>query len=151
MARPDLVASLDAQVQATVAGGGRVLIGGARLPGPGCYYPPTVLTDIPVNSPAYREELFGPVASVFVVDGIEEAIRLANDTCFGLGASVWTSDPHEQNQFVKDLESGQVFINAMVVSDPRLPFGGVKTSGYGRELGIQGIREFVQIKTVWAA
>jgi succinate-semialdehyde dehydrogenase/glutarate-semialdehyde dehydrogenase len=150
LARPDLVAALDAQVKATVAAGARVLTGGAPVAGPGCYYPPTVLTDIPPSSPAYTEELFGPVASVFVVDGIAAAIRLANDTAYGLGASVWTSDADEQNRFVSELESGQVFINAMVVSDPRLPFGGVKTSGYGRELGIQGIREFIQIKTVWS-
>jgi succinate-semialdehyde dehydrogenase/glutarate-semialdehyde dehydrogenase len=151
MARPDLVTTLDAQVKTTVALGARVLTGGAPLAGPGCYYPPTVLTDIPVASPAYREELFGPVASVFVVSGIDEAIRLANDTIYGLGASVWTTDANEQARFVSELETGQVFINAMVASDPRVPFGGVKASGYGRELGIQGIREFVQIKTVWAA
>jgi succinate-semialdehyde dehydrogenase/glutarate-semialdehyde dehydrogenase len=151
MARPDLVTTLDAQVKKTVALGARVLTGGAPLAGPGCYYPPTVLIDIPVDSPAYREELFGPVASVFVVGGIGEAIRLANDTIYGLGASVWTNDPNEQACFVNELEAGQVFINAMVASDPRVPFGGVKASGYGRELGIQGIREFVQIKTVWAA
>jgi succinate-semialdehyde dehydrogenase / glutarate-semialdehyde dehydrogenase len=151
MARPDLVTTLDAQVKTTVALGARVLTGGAPLAGPGCYYPPTVLTDIPVDSPAYREELFGPVASVFVVGGIEEAIRLANDTIYGLGASVWTNDANEQACFVSELEAGQVFINAMVASDPRVPFGGVKASGYGRELGIQGIREFVQIKTVWEA
>ena len=151
MARPDLVTTLDAQVKTTVALGARVLTGGAPLAGPGCYYPPTVLIDIPVSSPAYREELFGPVASVFVVGGIDEAIRLANDTIYGLGASVWTNDANEQARFVSELEAGQVFINAMVASDPRIPFGGVKASGYGRELGIQGIREFVQIKTVWAA
>jgi succinate-semialdehyde dehydrogenase/glutarate-semialdehyde dehydrogenase len=151
MARPDLVTTLDAQVKTTVALGARVLTGGSPLAGPGCYYPPTVLTDIPVDSPAYREELFGPVASVFVVSGIDEAIRLANDTIYGLGASVWTNDANEQACFVSELEAGQVFINAMVASDPRVPFGGVKASGYGRELGVQGIREFVQIKTVWAA
>jgi succinate-semialdehyde dehydrogenase/glutarate-semialdehyde dehydrogenase len=151
MARSDLVATLDAQVQATVARGARLLTGGAPLPGPGYYYPPSILTDIPVDSPAYREELFGPVASVFTVADLDEAIRLANDTSYGLGASVWTNDTTEQARFASELEVGQVFINAMVVSDPRVPFGGVKNSGYGRELGIQGIREFVQIKTVWAA
>ena len=150
MARPDLVTALDGQVKTTVAAGAQLLTGGAPLAGPGCYYPPTVLTSIPKNSPAYREELFGPVASVFVVDGIDEAIRLANDTAYGLGASVWTTDRAEQDRFASELESGQVFINAMVVSDPRVPFGGVKTSGYGRELGVHGIREFVQPKTVWA-
>jgi succinate-semialdehyde dehydrogenase/glutarate-semialdehyde dehydrogenase len=151
LARPDLVANLDAQVKATVAAGARVMTGGAPAPGPGCYYPPTVLTDVPVNSPAYREELFGPVASVFIIDGIDDAIRLANDSSYGLGSSVWTTDRAEQDRFVSELETGQVFVNAMVVSDPRVPFGGVKMSGYGRELGVQGIREFVQIKTIWAA
>ena len=149
LARRDLVATLDAQVRTTIARGARLLTGGAPLAGPGCYYPPTVLTDIPVDSPAYREELFGPVASLFVVAGIDEAIRLANDTVFGLGASVWTQDSGEQARFVNELEAGQVFVNAMVASDPRVPFGGVKNSGYGRELGALGIREFVQAKTVW--
>ncbi len=151
MARRDLVEALDAQVRLTVARGARLLTGGAPLPGPGCYYPPTVLTDVPENSPAYREELFGPVASLFVVSGIDEAIRLANDTVFGLGASVWTNDAREQARFVNELDAGQVFVNAMVASDPRVPFGGVKNSGYGRELGSLGIREFVQAKTVWVA
>ena len=151
LARRDLVEKLDAQVRSTVARGARLLTGGAPLPGPGCYYPPTILTDIPADSPAYREELFGPVASVFVVPGIDEAIRLANDTIFGLGASVWTNDTREQARFVNELDAGQVFVNAMVASDPRVPFGGVKNSGYGRELGSLGIREFVQAKTVWIA
>jgi succinate-semialdehyde dehydrogenase/glutarate-semialdehyde dehydrogenase len=151
LARRDLVETLDAQVRATIARGARLLTGGAPLPGPGSYYPPTVLTDIPLDSPAYREELFGPVASVFIVAGIDESIRLANDTAFGLGASVWTKDAGEQARFVNELEAGQVFINAMVASDPRVPFGGVKNSGYGRELGYHGIREFVQVKTIWFA
>ena len=151
MARRDLVETLDAQVRLSIARGARLLTGGAPLPGPGCFYPPTVLTDIPADSPAYREELFGPVASLFMVSGIDEAIRLANDSAFGLGASVWTNDPHEQARFVGELEAGQVFVNAMVASDPRVPFGGVKNSGYGRELGCPGIREFVQAKTVWIA
>jgi succinate-semialdehyde dehydrogenase/glutarate-semialdehyde dehydrogenase len=151
LARRDLLDTLDAQVRATVSRGARLLTGGAPLPGAGSYYPPTVLADVPVDSPAYGEELFGPVASVFVVSGMDEAIRLANDTIYGLGASVWTNDTGEQARFVNELEAGQVFINAMVASDPRVPFGGVKNSGYGRELGALGIREFVQAKTVWIA
>lgn len=151
LARPDLIAQLDAQVKATLAAGASVILGGAPLPGPGCYYPPTILVDIPVDSPAYRDEFFGPVASVFVVDGLDEALALANDTRFGLGASLWSNDLGEQQQFVREIEAGQAFVNAMVASDPRIPFGGIKTSGYGRELGVEGIREFVQIKTVWVA
>jgi succinate-semialdehyde dehydrogenase/glutarate-semialdehyde dehydrogenase len=149
LARADLVDSLAAQVDASVARGARVLTGGSRPSRPGYYYLPTVLTDIPKDSPAYRDELFGPVASVFRVATIDEAIALANDTRFGLGASVWTSDPAEQEHFAKGIEAGQVFVNAMVASDPRVPFGGVKNSGYGRELSVYGIREFVNIKTVW--
>jgi succinate-semialdehyde dehydrogenase/glutarate-semialdehyde dehydrogenase len=149
LARADLVDSLVAQVDASVARGARVLTGGSRPSRPGYYYLPTVLTDIPKDSPAYRDELFGPVASVFRVATIDEAIALANDTRFGLGASVWTSDPAEQEHFAKGIEAGQVFVNAMVASDPRVPFGGVKNSGYGRELSVYGIREFVNIKTVW--
>ncbi|MEP6713928.1 MAG: NAD-dependent succinate-semialdehyde dehydrogenase [Terriglobia bacterium] len=151
MARPDLLAKLDSQVRATLARGARALIGGAPLAGPGSYYPPTVLVDVPPDSPAGCEELFGPVASVFIVDTLEEALRLANDTIYGLGASLWSNDPSEQQLFVNEIEAGQAFVNAMVASDPRVPFGGIKTSGYGRELGDEGIREFVQIKTVWVA
>jgi succinate-semialdehyde dehydrogenase/glutarate-semialdehyde dehydrogenase len=149
LARADLRDTLAAQVDETVARGARVLTGGRPSPGPGYIYPPTVLTDIPKDSPAYRDELFGPVASVFRVRNIDEAIALANDTRFGLGASVWTKDPVEQARLAEALEVGQVFVNAMVASDPRVPFGGVKNSGYGRELGQHGIREFVNAKTVW--
>jgi succinate-semialdehyde dehydrogenase/glutarate-semialdehyde dehydrogenase len=151
LALPDLVKDLEAQVSATVKAGARVLTGGSRRPGAGNYFEPTVLIDIPKDSPAYREELFGPVASVFRVSSIDEAIRIANDTTFGLGASVWTRDDGERDRFVRELESGQVFVNTMVVSDPRVPFGGVKRSGYGRELSVHGIREFVNAKTVWVA
>jgi len=145
----DGLADLDRDVQKTVKAGARVLTGGKPLPGPGYFYAPTVLTDIPKESPAYREELFGPVASLFVAKNIDEAIRIANDSRFGLGASAWTNDAAEREQFINELESGMVFINKMVASDPRLPFGGVKQSGHGRELGAFGIREFANIKTVW--
>jgi succinate-semialdehyde dehydrogenase / glutarate-semialdehyde dehydrogenase len=139
---------LQQQVRDSVAAGARLLTGGAPADGPGWFYPPTVLADIPPGSPAYREELFGPVASVFRVEGVDEAIRVANDSTFGLGACAWSRDPDEQHRFADELEAGMVFINGMVASDPRLPFGGVKRSGYGRELGRVGIHEFVNIKSV---
>jgi succinate-semialdehyde dehydrogenase/glutarate-semialdehyde dehydrogenase len=132
-----------------VALGARILTGGKRVQRPGYFYLPTVLTNIPPNSPAYTEELFGPVAMLFRVKSKEDATHLANDTTFGLASSVWTEDTQEQRYFVNNIEAGAVFINGMVASDPRLPFGGVKNSGYGRELSAQGIREFVNIKTVW--
>jgi succinate-semialdehyde dehydrogenase/glutarate-semialdehyde dehydrogenase len=149
LATADGVASLDEDVRKTVAAGARLLTGGKRVERPGNFYAPTVLTDIPKNSPAYQEELFGPVASIFRVRDARDAIRIANDSRFGLGASAWTNDDSERELFINELEAGMVFINRMVVSDPRLPFGGVKHSGYGRELGPYGIREFTNIKTVW--
>ena len=149
MATKDGVAELDADVRKTVAAGARVLTGGKPLDRPGNFYAPTVLADIPRNSPAYGEELFGPVASLFRVKDIDDAIKLANDTRFGLGASAWTNDPVERERFINELDAGMVFINKMVVSDPRLPFGGIKQSGHGRELGPYGIREFTNAKTVW--
>ena len=151
LATPAIVEDLERQVSETVAAGARIVAGGTRLPGKGNYYPPTVLTDVPPGSPAYKDELFGPVASVFRVKDAEAALALANDSTFGLGASVWTNDAAERELFVAGLETGQVFVNAMVVSDPRVPFGGVKRSGYGRELSAHGIREFVNAKTVWEA
>jgi succinate-semialdehyde dehydrogenase/glutarate-semialdehyde dehydrogenase len=140
---------LDEQIKKSVEMGARVLTGGKPLDRPGYFYPPTVLVDIPQDAPAYREEVFGPAALLFRAPDIDAALRLANDTPFGLGASAWTNDGAEQARFIDELEAGMVFINGMVASDPRLPFGGVKESGYGRELSTGGIREFVNIKTVW--
>ena len=151
LATASAVKDLDADVQKTVKAGAKLLTGGHKLDLPGNYYAPTVLTDIPKESPAYREEFFGPVASLFRVKDIDEAIRLANDSRFGLGASAWTNDDRERERFINELESGMVFINKMVASDPRIPFGGVKSSGHGRELAANGIREFMNIKTVWIA
>jgi succinate-semialdehyde dehydrogenase/glutarate-semialdehyde dehydrogenase len=149
LATADGVNDLDRDVQKTIKAGARVLTGGKPLDRPGNYYAPTVLTNIPKESPAYREELFGPVASVFRARDVDHAIQIANDSRFGLGASAWTNDKTERERFINDLESGMVFINRMVASDPRIPFGGVKWSGHGRELGAHGIREFTNIKTVW--
>ena len=148
LATPAIRDELHAQVQASVRAGARVLTGGGPMGGAGNFYAPTVLTDIPEDSPAWHDELFGPVASLFVVHGIDQAIELANATKFGLGSAAWTNDPDEQQRFIDEIEAGAVFINGMVASDPRLPFGGVKHSGYGRELGEHGIQEFVNIKTV---
>ena len=137
------------QVQKSVAAGAKLLTGGNRIHGPGFFYEPTVLVNVPRKSPAYREEVFGPVASIFRVRDAADAIEIANDSPFGLGASAWTGDPTEKELFASELDAGVVFINGMVASDPRLPFGGVKRSGFGRELGAAGIREFTNIKTIW--
>jgi succinate-semialdehyde dehydrogenase/glutarate-semialdehyde dehydrogenase len=136
------------QVDRSVAAGARLLAGGKRLDGPGFFYPPTVLAEVPPDAPAAVEEVFGPVAAVFRVAGVDQAIALANATTFGLGAAAWTSDRGEADRLAHELEAGSVFINSMVASDQRFPFGGVKRSGYGRELGVFGLREFVNIKTV---
>jgi succinate-semialdehyde dehydrogenase/glutarate-semialdehyde dehydrogenase len=149
LSTPDAVKDLDADVQKTVKAGAKLLTGGHPLKRPGNFYAPTVLTNIPKDSPAYGEEFFGPVASVFRVKSVDEAIRLANDVRFGLGSSIWTNDEKERERFINEIEAGMVFINKMVASDPRIPFGGVKASGHGRELGMVGIREFVNAKTVW--
>jgi len=149
LSTPDGVADLDRDVRKSVEAGAKILTGGKPLDRPGNFYAPTVLVNIPKDSPAYKEEMFGPVASVFRAKDINEAIRIANDSRFGLGASAWTNDAAEQRKFINELDAGMVFINRMVASDPRIPFGGVKWSGHGRELGAWGIREFTNIKTVW--
>jgi succinate-semialdehyde dehydrogenase/glutarate-semialdehyde dehydrogenase len=143
------VEDLVRDVRKSVEAGAKILTGGKPLDRPGNYYAPTVLVNIPKDSPAYKEEMFGPVASVFRAKSIDDAIRIANDSRFGLGASAWTNDVVEQRKFIDELDAGMVFINKMVASDPRMPFGGVKWSGHGRELGAWGIREFTNIKTVW--
>jgi len=151
LANEQILNGVHQQVQKTIAMGAKCLTGGNRIAGPGFFYEPTVLVDVPKDAPAFREEVFGPVAAVLRVRDADEAIDLANDNRYGLGASAWTNDPTEQDLFASKLESGMVFINGMVASDPRLPFGGVKRSGFGRELGAAGIREFMNAKTIWIA
>lgn len=158
MATPGILHDLEHQVQMAVEQGAKVLIGGnansisnpttSALQG-GTYYPPTILADLSPDAPIAQEEFFGPVAMLFRVPDIDSAIALANSTTFGLGASAWTQKEDERDRLMADIEAGSVFINGMVKSDPRLPFGGIKRSGYGRELGIHGIHEFVNIKTIW--
>jgi succinate-semialdehyde dehydrogenase/glutarate-semialdehyde dehydrogenase len=147
----NILRGVDEQVQKSVAAGAKILCGGKRAAGLGYFYEPTVLAEIPKSAPAYREEVFGPVALFFRARDRNEAVAIANDSNFGLGASVWTNDAAEQEFFSHELQSGMVFVNAMVASDPRVPFGGIKRSGYGRELGAEGIREFTNVKTVWIA
>jgi succinate-semialdehyde dehydrogenase/glutarate-semialdehyde dehydrogenase len=149
LATAQIVKDLGGQVRKTVEAGAREFSSPAKLPARGFYFAPSVLEEIPDGTPGACEELFGPVALVFRVTSVDEAIRVANDTPYGLGASAWTNDAGERERFAAEIESGSVFINAMVASDPRLPFGGIKRSGYGRELSAFGIREFVNIKTVF--
>jgi succinate-semialdehyde dehydrogenase / glutarate-semialdehyde dehydrogenase len=149
LARRDLRELLAAQVADAVAHGTRLLCGGEVPSGRGFFYPPTVLEGVPATARAFREELFGPVACLYRVGSDDEAIALANVTEYGLGASVWTADPARAERFARELAAGSVFVNGLVKSDPRLPFGGVKQSGFGRELGVEGLREFVNVKTVW--
>ena len=150
LATATIRSELDQQVKQAIKDGAKVLIGGEAITDrPGNYYPPTILTDISADSPTAQEEFFGPVALLFKVKDIDEAIALANHIPFGLGASAWTSNESESKRLIAEIEAGAVFINGMVKSDPRLPFGGIKRSGYGRELSSQGIHEFVNVKTVW--
>ncbi len=149
LARADLRDELHQQVQDSVVEGAVVVTGGEPLPGPGAYYAATILDRVEPGMRAYEEELFGPVAVVLRAKDEEDALRLANDTRYGLGGAVFSGDPERGERFALGIEAGAAFVNGMVKSDPRLPFGGIKMSGYGRELGREGIREFVNIKTVW--
>jgi succinate-semialdehyde dehydrogenase / glutarate-semialdehyde dehydrogenase len=149
MARHDLRDELHQQVLASIKHGARLLLGGEVPSGSGAYYPPTVLTDVRPGMPAYDDELFGPVAAIIQAGNEQEAVRIANDSVFGLGAAVFTRDIKRGERIARELEAGSTFVNALVASDPRLPFGGIKQSGYGRELGSYGIREFVNVKTVY--
>src|SRR5437899_1975304 len=149
LARPDLLDALERQVRESVGMGARVLVGGKRLDGDGNYFEPTVIGGVTREMPVFKEETFGPVAALIRVKNEEEALAVANDSDFGLGSCVWTADVARGERFAERVEAGLVFINAMVASDARLPFGGVKRSGYGRELGSIGIREFTNIQTVW--
>ncbi len=149
LARADLLEQLDEQVQASVDAGATIVTGGEPLSRTGYFYPPTVLTAVPDGCPAAEEELFGPVATVTSVSDEETAVSVANDSQYGLGASVWTGDTDRGENLVSKIESGNVFVNQIVQSDPRLPFGGIEQSGYGSELSDHGIREFTNPKTVW--
>lgn len=149
LARPDLVDDIDNQVNKSVEQGAQIISGGSRVEGIGNYYSPTILTNVSRGMPVYMEETFGPVAVVLPVEDEKEAIEVANDSLYGLGASLWTSDLKKGEELARKIEAGAVFVNGLVKSDPRLPFGGIKNSGYGRELSGYGIKEFVNIKTVW--
>jgi succinate-semialdehyde dehydrogenase / glutarate-semialdehyde dehydrogenase len=151
LARADLVDGIDRQVRKSVARGARVLTGGRRIGDTGCFYAPTVVADVRPGMPVYDEETFGPVAAVIRVADEDQAIRVANDTPYGLGASIWTADVDRGLRVARQIQSGAVFVNAVVASDPRLPFGGIKRSGYGRELSAAGIREFTNMRTYWVS
>jgi succinate-semialdehyde dehydrogenase / glutarate-semialdehyde dehydrogenase len=148
MARHDLRDDLHEQVVASIKHGAKLLLGGGVPSGKGAYYPPTVLADVKRGMPAYDDELFGPVAAIIKAKDEEDAVRIANDTIFGLGAAVFTKDLERGERIARELDAGSTFVNSLVASDPRLPFGGIKQSGYGRELGAYGIKEFVNVKTI---
>jgi len=150
-ARVDLRDQLHQQVEESVKRGARTLLGGEVPTGKGAYYPPTLLSAVDRGMPAFDEEMFGPVAAVIRAKDETDAIRLANDSTFGLGAALWTRDRARAERLAAQVEAGAVFVNGVVKSDPRMPFGGIKRSGYGRELSEYGIREFVNIKSVWIA
>jgi succinate-semialdehyde dehydrogenase/glutarate-semialdehyde dehydrogenase len=148
-ARRELRDEMHAQVEQAIRQGARPVLGCAVPAGPGAFYPASILADVRPDNVAAREEIFGPVAAVMRAESAEEAVRIANDSKFGLGAAIWSRDPARLERLVPLIQAGAVFVNGLVKSDPRLPFGGVKTSGYGRELGLEGIRAFVNVKTVW--
>jgi len=148
-AREDLREDLHGQVQKSLKKGARLVTGGAPLDRPGYFYPPTILADVTPGMPAFDEELFGPVAAVIAMKDEEEAVRMANLSCYGLGASLWTTDLERGERLARRIEAGAVFVNGLVASDPRLPFGGIKASGYGRELSHYGMREFLNVQTIW--
>ena len=149
MARAALRDELHDQVQRSLAEGAELVLGGAPLPGPGAWYAPTLLDHVTPAHTAFREELFGPVASLIRARDADHAVQLANDSEYGLGAAIWSRDIPRARALARRIEAGAVFVNGMVASDPRLPFGGIKKSGYGRELGVLGIREFTNHKTIW--
>lgn len=149
LARPDLVDDIENQVRRSVEAGAVLVTGGKRIPGPGCFFEPTILTGVKPGMAVYSEETFGPVVSIITVKSADEAVKVANDSEFGLGGCVWTSDLEKGERVALQVETGAMFVNGMTKSDPRLPFGGINRSGYGRELGSYGIKEFVNIKTIW--
>ena len=149
LARMDLLEELDHQVQESIKRGAKLLCGGRRAPGDGAFYLPTVLTDVKKGMPVYEQETFGPVSAIIPVKDADEALAVANASSFGLGGALWSNDLQKAEALARRIESGAVFVNGMTKSDPRLPFGGIKRSGYGRELSYQGIREFVNVKSIW--
>jgi succinate-semialdehyde dehydrogenase/glutarate-semialdehyde dehydrogenase len=151
LARADILEQLERQVQGSVALGARVLCGGHRIEGPGHFFAPTVLTDVTAAMPVVAEETFGPVAALIIVSDDDEAVVVANDTEYGLAASVWSRDTDHALAVGRRIRSGALFVNSFVSSDPRVPFGGIKRSGYGRELGAAGVREFTNLRTFWVA